>query len=420
MLRVWVGSKPVGVLDRSGKRGSTFVYDVKTDGRDAVSLTMPKRTESWNSEFGLLPIFDMNLPEGALEGRIRTAFAKALGHFDDLDLLAVVGRSQIGRVRFTGMEEELVEDVPFRSIDDLLRARRAGDLYNDLLETYAVHSGVAGVQPKVLVRAREDGPSDGRQSLSVRGATHIVKMWDPDEYPELAANEFFCLMAARQVGLEVPDFRLSEDGQALVVERFDLTDGSYRGYEDFCALNGVTSKDKYNGGYETKLFKRIKEFVSPENAVGSLEVAFRLFVINCGIRNGDAHLKNFGVVYKDADSPVRLAPVYDLITTRAYIKNDAMALTLDGSTAWPDRKRLDRLGVTRANLRPGRVAEIVEQTCDALSDVSGRVKAYFEESRFAEVGAKMLREWQAGVCSLCEGKVIHLMGTLDETPPKND
>jgi len=303
-----------------------------------------------------------------------------------------------------------VEDVPFRSIDDLLRARRAGDLYNELLETYAVHPGVAGVQPKVLVRARDDGPSDERQSLSVRGATHIVKMWDPDEYPELAANEFFCLMAAQQVGLEVPDYRLSEDGRALVVKRFDLIDGSYSGYEDFCVLNGVTSKDKYNGRYETKLFKRIKEFVSPENAVGSLEVAFRLFVINCGIRNGDAHLKNFGVVYKDADSPVRLAPVYDLITTRAYIKNDAMALTLDGSTAWPDRKRLDRLGVTRANLRPGRVAEIVEQTRDTLSDVSGRVKAYFEESRFPEVGAKMLREWQAGVCSLCEGKTIHLMG----------
>lgn len=419
MLRVWVGSKPVGVLDRSGKRGSTFVYDVKADGRDAVSLTMPKRTESWNSEFGLLPIFDMNLPEGALEGKIRTAFAKALGRFDDIDLLAVVGRSQIGRIRFTGMEEELVEDVPFRSIDDLLRARREGDLYNELLETYAVHSGIAGVQPKVLVRAREDEQPDDRKSLSVRGATHIVKMWDPHEYPELAANEFFCLMAAQEVGLDVPDFRLSEDGLALVVERFDLTDGLYLGYEDFCVLNGVTSKDKYNGGYETKLFKRIKEFVSPENAVGSLEVAFRLFVINCAIRNGDAHLKNFGVVYKDAESPVRLAPVYDLITTRAYIKNDAMALTLDGSTAWPDRKKLDRLGVTRANLRPGRVAEIVEQTCDTLSDVSRRAKAYFEESRFPQVGERMLREWQDGVGSLSEGRTIHLMEVPHERAAQN-
>jgi serine/threonine-protein kinase HipA len=216
-------------------------------------------------------------------------------------------------------------------------------------------------------------------------------------------------MAAREIGLEVPDFRLSEDGRALVVERFDLTDGSYLGYEDFCALNGVTSKDKYNGGYETKLFKRLKEFVSPENVVGSLEAAFRLFVLNCGIRNGDAHLKNFGVVYEDTESPVQLAPVYDLITTRAYIKNDAMALTLDGTTAWPDRKKLDRLGVTRANLRPGRVSEIAEQTCDALSDISGRAKAYFEESRFREVGEKMLTEWQAGVSSLCQAKTVHSM-----------
>ena len=375
----------------------------------AVTLTMPKRTESWNSEFGLLPIFDMNLPEGALEGKIRTAFAKALGRFDDIDLLSVVGRSQIGRIRSTGMEEELVEDVPFRSIDDLLRARRQGDLYNELLETYAVHSGVAGVQPKVLVRTREDEELNGRNSRSVRGATHIVKMWDPDQYPELAANEFFCLMAAKELGLDVPDFRLSEDGVALVVERFNLTDGTYLGYEDFCVLNGVTSKDKYSGDYETKLFKRIKEFVSPEYAVGSLEAAFRLFVLNCALRNGDAHLKNFGVVYKDTENLVGLAPVYDLITTRAYIKNDAMALTLDGSTAWPDRKKLERLGVTRANLRPRRVAEIMEQTCDTLSDVSRQAKAYFEESRFPEVGERMLKEWQVGVDSLCGGKTIRQM-----------
>ena len=108
------------------------------------------------------------------------------------------------------------------------------------------------------------------------------------------------------------------------------------------------------------------------------------------------------------------------VAINTYLKNDAMALTLDGSTAWPDRKKLDRLGVTRANLRPGRVAEIVEQTCDSLSDVSGRVKAYFEESRLPEIGAKMLREWQAGVCSLCEGTTIHLMPAFDEASAKND
>ena len=104
-----------------------------------MTLTMPKRTESWNSEFGLLPIFDMNLPEGALEGKIRTAFAKALGRFDDIDLLSVVGRSQIGRIRSTGMEEELVEDVPFGALTTCCApAARATSITNSWRRTRSI------------------------------------------------------------------------------------------------------------------------------------------------------------------------------------------------------------------------------------------------------------------------------------------
>jgi serine/threonine-protein kinase HipA len=42
------------------------------------------------------------------------------------------------------------------------------------------------------------------------------------------------------------------------------------------------------------------------------------------------------------DSP-RLAPVYDLVTT-AHLERDQMALTLEGNPAWPNRKKLEKLG----------------------------------------------------------------------------
>ncbi len=70
---------------------------------------------------------------------------------------------------------------------------------------------------------------------------------------------------------------------------------------------------------------------------------FRLFVLNCAVRNGDAHLKNFGVVYDDTRSDARLAPVYDIVTTSAYLPKDQMALTLNGTPAWPDARRLTHL-----------------------------------------------------------------------------
>lgn len=77
----------------------------------------------------------MNLPEGALRERLRLAFAKATGSFDELDLLSIVGRSQLGRLRYTGMEENLNEEVPFQSVDELFSSRRGGELYRYLIRS---------------------------------------------------------------------------------------------------------------------------------------------------------------------------------------------------------------------------------------------------------------------------------------------
>ena len=95
MIRVWTDDAEAGLLDRSGDRSSTFLYMPEASGERAVSVTMPVRLASWNTRFSLAPIFEMNLPEGALRERLRLAFAKATGTFDDIDLLGVVGRSQV-------------------------------------------------------------------------------------------------------------------------------------------------------------------------------------------------------------------------------------------------------------------------------------------------------------------------------------
>lgn len=102
MLKVWTDAEPAGFLDRFGERGSAFAYLPRAVPRRAASVTMPVRLPSWDVPFGLAPIFDMNLPEGALRERLRLTFAKASGTFDELDLLTIVGRSQVGRVRYTG------------------------------------------------------------------------------------------------------------------------------------------------------------------------------------------------------------------------------------------------------------------------------------------------------------------------------
>lgn len=401
MIRVWTDNSSAGMLDRNGQRGSAFVYEPGSAPERAVSVTMPVRLESWNTSLGVAPIFEMNLPEGALRERLRLAFAKATGTFDDIDLLSIVGRSQLGRVRFTGAEDQLDEGVPFQSVDEILSSRRGSDLYRYLIEKFATYSGISGVQPKFLVRDEETlTQQDTKRTLSpsFRGATHIVKFWDRAEFPQLAANEFFCLKVAERCGLTVPPHKLAEDGSALVMERFDLrADGSYRGFEDFCVLNARPTDEKYRGSYETNVMKRFQQFAnSPAVLEESLQL-FTLIALNCAIRNGDAHLKNFGIVYDNVLGEAHLAPAYDLVTTSVYLPQDRMALTLNGTNKWPTAKDLIRFGEGRSLGTRRFLTEILERIGDAMADVGAKVEAYAQDHpEFAQVGELMLKQWEIG------------------------
>ena len=55
-------------------------------------------------------------------------------------------------IEYTGDKEQPNEDVPFQSVDEILKRERGGDLFRYLLEKFASFSGISGVQPKILVR----------------------------------------------------------------------------------------------------------------------------------------------------------------------------------------------------------------------------------------------------------------------------
>ena len=229
-----------------------------------------------------------------------------------------------------------------------------------------------------------------------------MKFWEPNEFPQLAANEYFCLKVAERCGLDAPRYRLAEDGMALVVDRFDLRpDGTYRGFEDFCVLNARRTDEKYRGSYESSVMKRFQQFANSPDVLADLEKLYTLIALNCALRNGDAHLKNFGIVYDDVLGQARLAPVYDLVTTAIYLPKDSLALTLNGTTQWPDNKALRRLGETRMSGTPAEVRQILERISEALSQTEIDLRTYIKEhSEFKDVGERMLEEWEKGRHSL--------------------
>src|SRR5262249_32090028 len=140
--------------------------------------------------------------------------------------------------------------------------------------------------------------------------------------------------------------------------------------EDFCVLNARRTDEKYRGSYETHVMKRFGQFANSVHVNEDGEKLFTLIALNRALRNGDAHLKNFGIVYDEVHGEARLAPVYDLVTTSVYIPKDNLALTLNGSTGWPTAKELRRLGETRGGGTPAKVKLLLERIVDAMRETT--------------------------------------------------
>ena len=391
-LAVWSADHHAGLLERAAQRHYVFAYDQAAQLPDAqVSLTMPLRLESWASH-ELHPVFQMNLPEGALLDAIRRSIAKLTGD-EDLTILRVTGGNQIGRNRFSLPNDPAPGIVETReSLDELLSYPDTEELFHDLVFRYALRSGVSGVQPKVMLDAMERGTD------TIGG--YIVKSWGSD-YPHLAANEFFCMTAAQRAGLPVSEFYLSDNGGLFVMKRFDVAaDGSPLGFEDMCSLQALGTAQKYSSTCE-RVARSIRDFVAGEFLQEAREQFFSALVLSSMVRNGDAHLKNHGVLYDRPGAPVRLAPVYDVVTTTAYIPKDIPALSLADTKKWWSRKMLEKFALAYLGLPVGKVGQIVARVADAVNDTRGDLSAYMRDHpEFCEVGERMLDSWEIGVAEL--------------------
>jgi serine/threonine-protein kinase HipA len=389
-LAVWADTYRAGLLDRSpDQRQYVFSYAPDAESPNSqVSLTMPVRLESWVSR-EIHPVFQMNLPEGALLEAIRRAIAKLAGE-DDLTILRVTGGNQIGRNCYSLPEDQSPGIVETReSLSELLSYPDTDELFHSLVSKYALRSGVSGVQPKVMLEAFDRG------TTAVGG--YIVKSWG-SEYPHLAVNEYFCMTAVKQAGLPVPEFYLSDNGGLYIMKRFDIADdGGSLGFEDMCSLQAVGTSQKYNSTYE-RVAKSIKDFVSPEFTQKAREQLFASLVLSCIMRNGDAHLKNFGILYDRPGTAVRLAPVYDVVTTVAYIPKDVPALALAGTKKWWTRKILEQFAVSHLALPIGKIGHIIDAASEAVVGTRKTLSEYTDyHPEFREIGIRMLSAWETGL-----------------------
>lgn len=358
-LKVFVNKNITGTLDFENEE---YIFNYKDEAKDIVSLTMPIRSSSWNSK-KLHPIFQMNLPEGALKETIKNHFSK-IETMSDINLLKLIGPYMLGRIKF----EEIIETKDDLQLDDILSSSKQ-NLFNELLERFAIKSGISGVQPKLLLKAFD--------KTTMKFENYIVKSWE-DNYPNLALNEYFCMKACKNAKLPTPEFYISDDFKMFIMKRFDiLEDGKYLGFEDMCVLTARDVENKYDGSYE-ECARVIKDIISPEYRKNSLKIFFKSLIMNHLLRNGDAHLKNYGILYENDFNDSLLAPIYDVITTKVYIKNDIPALRMGDGKLWWKEKTYKNFAKLSCNLTNIEYEDILKECIEAVKLTKYEIKEFIK------------------------------------------
>jgi len=208
------------------------------------------------------------------------------------------------------------------------------------------------------------------------------------------------MSAARRAGLPVAEFHLADNGGLFVMRRFDRTDDGPLGFEDMCSLQALGTAQKYSSTYE-RVAKTLKNFIVSEHLPAARKQFFATLVLSSMVGNGDAHLKNFGVLYSADQTRAVMAPVYDVVTTRAYLPQDVPALALSGTKKWWPRRMLEQFAVSRLSLTRSEIDQIFEQLATAVMETRTTIPAYIaDHPEFREVGERMMEVWAGEVGKL--------------------
>ncbi len=376
MLKVLANKKNAGTLSYLPEE-KEYIFNYSKD--NPISLTMPYSTKSYISRYNIHPIFDMCMPEGYLFSLFKNLLIKEYGEIDDYILFKHLSLAIEGYLTY-----DKTSNVKDKMLFDLNTVLNDSDenLFSRLLENFLNRSAIAGVQPKVLALLYDKATLSSRE--------YIIKSFS-NEYPHLAENEYFCMRAVNHAGIETPKFWLSSNKKLFIMEKFTYQkmSDSFYGFEEFCVLFGFNKEKKYIGSYE-QIAKAINKISS--NKEEDLTSFFKMTVMNYLLKNGDAHLKNFGILY-EADMETRfLAPAYDVVSTAAYLPKDKPALTLFGKKVWFNKKHLIKFG-TQYCLLDQKSALMHFETCiDAVKIIMEEIETYIElNSSFHDFGKKILR-----------------------------
>lgn len=190
-------------------------------------------------------------------------------------------------------------------------------------------SSLGGVQPKIVLVRTENGWA---QALGGHPTTHILKPRLEGRNATVIHDEEYGSRLARSLALASFESRVEEfDGlPALVIERYDRSDGRRIHQEDFNQALGAAGNEKYQEYGGVVSLARIAQVLVRVGAHRDLESLARMLTLAVAVGNLDLHAKNLGLLHPD-DGSVRLAPAYDVVPQAHHPASDGrLALSVNG------------------------------------------------------------------------------------------
>ena len=371
---VWIGGSYAGSI-RQHDNYTRFTLDENyrdNASRPVLGLIFEQNLfKTHAANLRLPPWFSNLLPEGIL--REWVADDRGVSIDREMELLAQVGHDLPGAVRVLP-----ANSVSKEMIWENVEQHDGGLPLPNMSEQPGWRFSLAGVQLKFSMindRGRLTLPAYGE------GGDWIVKL--PDRlYPEVPRNEFAMMRLAGAAGIEIPEIRLvhrdeiqglpadvwpGQEEWAFATRRFDRDIKRRRIHiEDLSQVCNRYSDDKYSGNYES-----VASLIYRRRDIRSLQEFTRRLAFTVLIANGDAHLKNWSLIYRDPRIPT-LAPAYDFVSTAVYYAGgtpDNLALKFGGSKAY-GTVTLRTFGALQKRLdaKDAYLPEQVEQTVNSVRD----------------------------------------------------
>jgi len=403
-LHVFFRERVCGRLGLDERRRFVFAYDPEwlRTGGFPLSLSLPLRPEPYADDEAR-PFFANLLPEGQLREviarRLRVSTENTYG------LLERIGGDCAGAVSILPGPEGAVERSGYRELDEegLHRVLEQLPSRPFLAGEEGIRLSLAGAQNKLPVYVEED-----RFFIAVgnRPSTHILKPPVAD-LAGTVENEAFCMALARRVGLPVAEAVIRRNRETiLLVTRYDRDrdrDGDVLRVhqEDFCQALGVLPEQKYEnegGPSLADCFDLVDRFsIRP---APDRQALLGWVVFNALIGNADGHAKNLSLLL--ADPGPRLAPFYDLLSTRVYprlSKKSAMKIGGEDRAAWIQKRHWERLA-DAVGLKRRYVTETVRKTASRIVPEAEALARDLEGGGVVEAVVEVIRRragrWSGG------------------------